>query len=261
MKEIQTNIGSSETTRENYPGFFISWFIGFSEGDGSFIVNKDTSLEFKVTQSSTDAQVLFYIKKSLGFGRVSKQDNISNTHHYRVRDEKHLLTIINIFNGNIVLDYVNVRFKLFIEAYNKRYGTNIEYIPNYKSSFLNDGWLSGFTDAEGCFTVSIIERSYNYTQVQVRYILSQKAEHSVFERIALEIKGKLSYLSSYDGLNLTVNLLNLKTIINYFSLFPLKTKKYITYFNWLRIYKLVLNKEHFTEKGLNEIKRLKGDKI
>lgn len=41
---------------------FLYWFIGFTEGDGSFIVNKTGYLEFKVTQSTVDCQILFYIK-------------------------------------------------------------------------------------------------------------------------------------------------------------------------------------------------------
>ena len=60
----------------------------------SFIVNKRGYLEFKVTQSSVDAQVLFYIKKELGFGSVSVQDKLNQTHHYRVRDKDNLLKLI-----------------------------------------------------------------------------------------------------------------------------------------------------------------------
>jgi len=41
-------MGSSETTREASSSFYF-WLIGFAEGDGSFIVNKDGYLEFKIT--------------------------------------------------------------------------------------------------------------------------------------------------------------------------------------------------------------------
>lgn len=42
---------------------------------------------------------------------------------------------------------------------------------------LNNSWLAGFTDSEGCFTVSTIKSTkFNSTQVTVRYILSQKGE-------------------------------------------------------------------------------------
>ena len=82
------NLGLVKLSRTN-------GFLGFSEGDGSFILNKDGYLEFKITQSSSDAQILFYIKKQLGFGSVSVQDKINKTHHFRVRDKKNILKLIN----------------------------------------------------------------------------------------------------------------------------------------------------------------------
>jgi hypothetical protein len=59
------NKSSSETTREVFKlkdDKFKLWFIGFVEGEGSFIINKDKYLEFRITQSSKDAQILFKIK-------------------------------------------------------------------------------------------------------------------------------------------------------------------------------------------------------
>lgn len=105
--KVETNSGSSETTREIYvlkDKFFKFWFIGFVEGDGSFIINKDGYLEFKITQSSVDAQILFYIKKTLGFGVVRVQDKKNNTHCFRVRDKEGLSKIISVINGNIFLE-------------------------------------------------------------------------------------------------------------------------------------------------------------
>lgn len=49
---------------------FLQWFIGFTEGDGSFIVSSSGNLMFVITQSTTDIQVLNYIQQQLGFGRV-----------------------------------------------------------------------------------------------------------------------------------------------------------------------------------------------
>ena len=41
-----------------------------------------------------DAQVLFMIKKELGFGVVRRQDSVNNTHCYRVRDKNNILKLI-----------------------------------------------------------------------------------------------------------------------------------------------------------------------
>jgi len=82
-------------------------------------------LVFKLSQSSLDAQVLFYIKKSLGFGSVSVQSTTSKTHQFKVRDKDNLIKIINLFNGNLITKSKILQFKLFLQAFNKKYNTSI----------------------------------------------------------------------------------------------------------------------------------------
>ena len=55
---------------------------------------------------------------------------------------------------------------------------------------------------------------------------------------------------------MTVNLLKLKEVIKYFNKYTLKTKKYLDYLNWIKVYELIILKSHFTEEGLNQIKSL-----
>lgn len=69
------------------------------------------------------------------------------------------------------------------------------------------------------------------------------------------LNGKTHYLKSYFGYNMTVNITKLNLVIKYFDLHPLKTKKSIVYLNWKKIYKLVITKQHLTDKGLIIIKR------
>jgi hypothetical protein len=133
---------------------------------------------------------------------------------------------------------------------------NIEFIQNNKILTLENAWLSGFTDSEGCFTISIIKRSNTYNQVQVRYILSQKEELKLMTKIAEMLNGKITYIKSYNGYNMTVNLSKLNKIISYINKYPLKTKKNINYLTWLKVYKLIINKEHFNDNGLKKIKNL-----
>jgi len=240
--------GSSETTREilnDFNDFFVYWFVGFTEGDGSFIVNKSGYLEFKVTQSSSDAQVLFYIKKNLGFGQVRIQDKKNNTHHFRVRDKQGLLKLINIFNGRLLLFKRQVQFMRWVWAYNKLYSTGI-VIRNCSLNCvtLNNAWLCGFTDAEGCFNISLVERNINYTQVFIRFMLSQQGEEVVLSSFSRILNGKLHYLKSYDGFNLVVNLSNLDNVICYFKKYNLKTKKRLVFLRWLKVYYLVKKKRH-----------------
>jgi len=257
--------GTSETTCEidnnnvynkKLNDEFKFWFIGFTEGDGCFSVFNDKYLEFKITQSSNDAQILFYIKKELGFGSITLQDKINKTHQFRVINKEAIFKLINIFNGNILTNHKNSQFVKWVESYNKLYNGNIKLKQNSKFN-LNNSWLSGFTDSEGCFTVSVIKnKKYNSTQVTVRYILSQKNELELFNSIALLLNGKVHLLKTYNGYNMVVNLTKLNNVLVYFKKHKLKTKKLISYNTWLKIYHLVISKQHLTSSGLEKIKHL-----
>jgi cell division protein ZapA (FtsZ GTPase activity inhibitor) len=236
---------------------FKDWFIGFTEGDGSFTVFNNKYLEFKITQSSEDAQVLFFIKKELGFGSVTVQDKNNKTHHYRVRNKDAIFRLISIFNGNLKTNHKNVQFAKWIKAYNKLYNDNIiQEVDNNIN--LDNGWLAGFTDSEGCFTVSVIKnKKYNNTQVTVRYILSQKDEVNLLKKIAFLLNGKIHFIKSYNGYNMVVNLTKLEAVLTYLKKYKLKTKKLISYKNWLKVYNLVITKQHLTNSGLEKINILK----
>jgi hypothetical protein len=154
---------------------FLEWLVGFSEGDGSFIVSKRGGLQFVISQSSSDVQILNYIKKNLGFGKVIQQSKSSNTHRYIVKDVQNIFLICLIFNGNMVFFTKNSQFLIFLSAYNYlALRMKLEIINPIVSTLLptlQDHWLAGLTDAEGCFTLSLLSNSKGY---RLRFIISQK---------------------------------------------------------------------------------------
>lgn len=197
------------------------------------------------------------LKKSLGFGSVSVQSTINNTHQFRVRDKYNLIKIINIFNGNIITKAKRLQFKLFLQAFNVKYNTNIAFLDSINKVSLYNSWLSGFRDAEGCFTCSAyLNKTSNKHIVTVRYIISQKDDIEFSYHLANLINGYISYLKSYDGYNVVVNSTKLRKIIKYINNFPLQTKKHISYIRWLKVHKLVVNKEHHNIEGIEKIKSL-----
>jgi hypothetical protein len=171
--------GSSETIREafnfnfskyienkpehikNIDQSFLEWFIGFTEGDGSFIVslkkNKTRkNIFFFINQK--DPKLMYKIKKELGFGQVIKyKQNNQTFYRYSVSDIKNINRLIHLFNGNLILKKVQNRFNKWLNCYNNLYPN--EYIENkfnLPTLNLNSGWLSGFIDAEGCFYANVV---------------------------------------------------------------------------------------------------------
>jgi len=95
---------------------FLTWLIGFTEGEGSFIVNKRGDLAFVITQSTSDINVLKYIKETLGFGKVIAQS--INTSRYVTQSKTEISILIHLFNGNIVLPSKQEKLDEFIKGFN-----------------------------------------------------------------------------------------------------------------------------------------------
>ena len=53
---------------------FLYWFIGFTEGDGSFVKSSRNILNFNIVQVKANVEILYKIQKYLGFGQVLKQN-------------------------------------------------------------------------------------------------------------------------------------------------------------------------------------------
>lgn len=238
---------------------FLEWFIGFSEGDGSFIVNSRGTPVFVITQNTYDLQILEHIKNTLGFGRINKQG--PNTSRYIVEDIKNIKLIINLFNGNIVFPLKQERFLLFLLAYNKKAKSEQEeYISSLLIPSSKDFWLSGMTDAEGCFSVSILGNSKAY---RIRFLLAQLGEINmpILIHITSIIGGVVRKHSNPKVNELTVNgARNMEKVINYFDTHPLMSKKAKSYLIWKEVHSSILEGLHLSPET-RELLKVKASTI
>ena len=234
---------------------FLTWLIGFTEGEGSFIVNNRGDLTFVITQSASDKQVLEFIQEIMGFGKVIPQSTIVS--RYVTQNKKEIDIIISIFNGNLILPRRQETFDTFVKGFNKWVTTgrillepvvinNRPLLPT-----LNDAWLAGFTDGEGCFTCSISEKkgfTFNFNISQKWEINTSILEHfcMLFNK---GIVSRHSVDNVYEFKLVGVN--NCKSIFPYFDNYPLYTKKGLSYKLWRDIHNNLLNKDH-----LDVIKRV-----
>ena len=71
---------------------------------------------------------------------------------------------------------------------------NIIHKENNFRPCLSDTWLCGFTDAEGCFTCSILDKPTYGGLVRLRYILSQKGNFEDMTYLANLLNGKAHFI-------------------------------------------------------------------
>jgi hypothetical protein len=78
------------------PDFF-KWFIGFSVGDGSFIITGGKSV-FTIHLHKADLPLLYEIKTQLNMGNVYEGKYSA---YFIVKAKDDILSLISIFNGNL----------------------------------------------------------------------------------------------------------------------------------------------------------------
>lgn len=298
-------LGSSETIRENtydlfkkcYKHFYnikieiddewLDWFVGFVEGDGA-ILGKRGRTELVITQK--DIQVLLKIKEKLNMGRITYHysDNKSSKDYFKdktvkygrfiISDSYDLLLIYLMFNGNLKLKhrklqlkvwYENLKIKRKISNLNLVEIFNIKEIPklildNNKIT-LNDAWLSGFTDAEGCFSLKISKTSKGY-YVGILFILDQKDELEILNEISMLFNnnnsarirktknGEMYRIQIYCN---DIKKLNYKRVMNYFNRFRLKTTKQKSFLIWKEVIGITLGNQPLDNKQITYIRELR----
>jgi hypothetical protein len=240
---------------------FLEWFVGFTEGDGSFVISKN-KVYFDITQTLEDIQILYKIKRELGFGKVLiRTESHRNVGVYYVTSEENFFKLISIFNGNLSTKYKKDQFLNWLNTFNSQYNKNIQFIDRLIIPCLNSGWLSGFTDAEGCFTGRVKKcRTYKLRQgPHLTFSISQKELYiiKILKSIILKENDgfkNIKYDKSWNGWIFHLSsFIKLKIIRNYFSKYKLKTKKRLAFQKWCEIHDMVLNKNHLTFDGLNKI--------
>jgi len=265
--------------KKSYNSQFLDWFVGFSEGDGSFIVNSKTKQPlFIITQK--DPKILYKIRTNLGFGRVIKRKD--GNFQYRVSNRQDSLILKEIFKNRIILNKVLKRFinwQYYLVTTDKttislnqikpdvpgfRYESQEPGVPGFRQELekewgnklrLDNAWLSGFIDAEGCFT--FCKRS-GRKKYRPRFTLVQKNAKNTFDKLPFiwllpktelireewSSKIKMGYNRTNKENISTFTMDSFKSLtclLDYLKKYPLKSNKNINYHKWLKLYQILLD--------------------
>lgn len=240
-----------QTCRPPLDANWLTWFVGFAEGDGAILTNKSRP-RFVLTQK--EGAVLHIIQSVLGFGTVR---HITNGNYYRfvVEDNSNVRLLAYLFNGNLVIPHRITQLRAWLNVLN-----TIQLITTFPHITLQDAWISGFTDAEGCFKVGVQPRADAAIgfRVTIRFLLDQKNAESLLLHISA------LFGSGYVSLRKTTNivyrytnssLIALNIVRDYFIVFPLKTKKSVSFVKWNEIHTIVLAKQHITLNAIRIISK------
>ena len=209
----------------------LQWLVGFAEGDGCWYADHTANRNMFIINQK-DPTVLYKVREILGFGTIKPYGN-----HYRfvATSLKDTLQLIKLFNGNLVLEKTQKRFAAYLQIFNERpkVGLSLEDrkpIPLLKREepvTLNEGWLAGFIDAEGCFNAYLTTQNYRTAKIYLRFTLVQKGEKKIFDHLGNLLGASSIYHEEpKDAYRLQVLYENiLQKLLAYLQKFPLYSIK------------------------------------
>jgi len=135
----------------------------------------------------------YYIKKRVGYGNV-----------YKIKDKKAVRYICKNLKGlEVILSYINGKLvsspkyeQLIKHNYSKDF--NYTILPPLNSLSLDNHWLAGFTQADGCFHISIVKSKTHNTGFSVRLEYSLKQNDAVPLKLLYD-KLKMGNISQYSS--------------------------------------------------------------
>jgi len=280
-KKQPSNLGSSETTREA-PLFkksqfdfslyfqnaqpdhikitdikFLQWFVGFSEGEGSFIICKNYC-SFIIKQK--EIALLYNIRTRLGFGKVTiYNQNGVEYGRYHVQSRKNCFRLAMLFNGNLVLTKTNETFTQWLQV------LGITRLQRRAIVELTNGWLSGFINADGVFSARIRKNTRNKMGRQFiqKFSLTQASEFQILKEILhlLQSQSSVQIIANEnsDAIYYKISIqsvLSNKLLLKYLNQYPNLGHKMVCIKVYSRLHNYVQGQEHLTEIGLSGMQKL-----
>lgn len=136
---------------------FKQWLAGLIDGDGCFSLSKKGYASLEITMDIRDERALQAVKNVYG-GSVKLRSN-AKALRYRLHHKEGLLCLINDVNGHIrnpnrlvQLDKICIKYDLAPRASARMRAQRGLIFPE-KLTYDN-GWLSGFMDADGTITIN-----------------------------------------------------------------------------------------------------------
>lgn len=250
---------------------------------------------FVISLHKKDLHILNGFKNFFGVGIVSFMGE--NTVQCRVESLEDLAIIINHFDKYPLITKKQADYTIFKLAHslikNKSHLTNKGILePVALKAVINRGlskvlivafpdiipalrpevllpkvvdpfWLVGFTDAEGCFSVVIFKSltSKLGEAIKLSFILTQSARDKDLMSSMIEYLG-CGFITSVDRGTIDYKVTKFSSIrdiiIPFFEKYLLQSSKNLNFLSFCEVAKLVDNKAHLTEKGLDQIRMIKN---
>lgn len=227
---VTCNNSIDKITLNSFDSNFLKWFVGFTDAEGNFIINPLLN-----NNKSTISTISFMFK--IGLQPFSGSINSLNT-----------------INNSINIKGIRFHSNKISKE------NNTSLLKNFDVCNLDPNWVSGFTDAEGCFITSIANQSKGWLRTRVifsihlhikdEHLLRKLKKYFKVGNVHIDKKSASFTVTKFEDI--------VNVIVPHFKNYPLRSAKSIDFNLWEQCVEIMKNKGHLTREGLNKILKLKS---
>lgn len=223
---------------------FKGYLAGLFEGDGHIWIQKPglqkrQNPRFCITFGMKNEPLAKKLLELIGSGfiRYKLQDNACVL---VVSPVIGLKKVVYLLNGELRTPKIHQLHNL-IDWLNKNHSTNITKLPLKDSSLSENGWLSGFIDSDGSFSVqhTKLENGAKKRKISCRLRIEQRMLDPItndsYSRVLTDISNFLNCALLTRRGNYVITASNdksLSIIIGYLNKYPLLSTKYLEFKDW-----------------------------
>ena len=230
-----------------------------SKSPGEMAYKEKSPLELINLEKYANALINVLIVIGLSYPDI-KEQRVDGSYHIRQNlmffrytlkgfERNYLIRIPSNQNIN------NKRFLSFKMARQNK-STLITTQLDFKSS-MNPWFVTGFSDAEGCFSISVLKNEKRTLGMSVQLMFKinlHKKDQALLKQIqSFFCVGGIHFKTSQSLQFQVSSIKDLKVIIDHFDKYPLITKKFSDYKLFKEAFYLVQNQEHLTMEGLRKV--------
>lgn len=229
------------------PEFLASYMAGLYEGDGCLTprfkpLNKEEirTYEFHFSFSKDDLKFATFLKDRFEIGQITEKKG-EHSVVWSITSIGNVINLLSFINGYLRSPKIVTVWKA-LEFVNKKYNLNIPLKPLNTTPLLEDAWLTGFTDSDASFQISLSKKEPNTVSLTPFYALEVaefyiKHEEEAFkdhksniifmQPLADILQTSVEKVPRTTALKICASRLdNTQKLINYFNEYPLFSSKY-----------------------------------
>ena len=262
------------------------YLAGLIEGDGHIAVHNKNfkSKVFRpkiiIVFNEKDKPLAEKLSAELKVGKVIDRLNAGHV-LLQILAKEEVLKIINLINGYMRTPKIEALHRA-IELINEKDNSSIPLLGLDLSPVDSNSWLSGFTDADGNFSITVYDRKKNgkvaKTNVQTFFRIEVKQNYSkdvtadqggssyfnILTKIAAFFTVNLYTRTRYKDdkvyyafMAIAHNSISHEIVRKYFDSYPLYSSKYLAYKDWCLVQDLHKGKS-LSKEDLMKIKEIKA---